>query len=424
VARARFFWGIHLFAGLALLVAGCAQPPPEAEPAPTPKPRERITLKPLATPPPATTPAPLPAPPPRPVRLVGVGDIMMGTNFPEEAYLNPDLTPDADLAALIGPRLLELLRGADVTFGNMEGSLFDGESEHKPCKNPKSCYVFRSPTFHAEFLRQMGFDVMSLANNHSGDFRETGREATMATLARYGIAYAGLDIDGARTATLMLDGGTRVGVLAVSPNWGTVSINEPDRAAGIVRELAATHDIVLVSFHGGAEGREMTRVPRELEIFYGEERGDVYAFSHAMIDAGADVVLGHGPHVPRAVEVYRGRFIAYSLGNFWTYGRFNLQELAGVAPVVDLELAPDGRLLTARIHSAHQLGWGVPRLDDSGAAAHAIAELTALDFPESTLRIAADGTIAGFAGAADGPDSITDMDRKKPDGGGPATQLY
>jgi hypothetical protein len=407
---------MFMAAGLVLLAAGCTQPPPEPEPAP--KPREQITLKPLTPPPPAPAPTVVPAPPPRPVRFVGVGDIMMGTDFPEAKYLNPDLTPGADLAALIGPRLLRLLQSADITFGNMEGSLFDGpdDAEHKPCKDPKSCYVFRSPSFHGEFLREMGFDVMSIANNHSGDFREAGRDATMAALARNGIAYAGLDLPGARTATLTTGEGARVGVLAVSPNWGTVSINDPDRAAGIVREPAARHDIVLVSFHGGAEGREMTRVPREMEIFYGEERGDVYAFAHAVIDAGADVVLGHGPHVPRAVEVYRGRFIAYSLGNFWTYGRFNLRDLAGVAAVVDLELARDGRLLTARIHSARQLGAGVPRFDDSGAAARAIAELTARDIPEAGLRFGPDGEITGFAGAAEG--------KEKPDGEGNAIRLY
>jgi poly-gamma-glutamate capsule biosynthesis protein CapA/YwtB (metallophosphatase superfamily) len=178
-----------------------------------------------------------------------------------------------------------------------------------------------------------------------------------------------------------------------------------------VRELATGHDIVLVSFHGGAEGRAMTRVPRETEIFYGEERGDVYAFAHAVIDAGADVVLGHGPHVPRAVEVYRGRFIAYSLGNFWTYGRFNLSDLASVAPVVDLELARDGRLIEARIHSIRQEGGGVPRIDDSGAAARAVAELTSLDFPESTLRFGLDGVITGFSGAAEGEEKPEDGER-------------
>jgi hypothetical protein len=335
-------------------------------------------------------------PPPGPVRLIGVGDIMMGSNFPDSERLNTDLVPGADLASIIGPELLDLLRGADVTIGNMEGSLFDGTSEHKPCRNPKRCYVFRSPEFHAELLRDMGFDAMSLANNHSGDFRETGRAATMAALARNGIAYAGIDEPGAQTATLVLDNGMRVGFAAFAPNWGTLSINDHGRAQRIVRELDAFHDLVVVSFHGGAEGAKMTRVPREMEIFVGEQRGDVWRFAHRVIDAGADAVLGHGPHVPRAVEVYKGRFIAYSLGNFWTYGRFNLKDLAGVAPVVDLELAPDGSLLAARIHSIRQEGWGVPRIDPSGAALHAVAELTARDFPESTLRFGDDGSITVF----------------------------
>jgi hypothetical protein len=333
------------------------------------------------------------------LRLIGVGDIMLGTNFPEEKHLNPDLVPGVDLATIIGHDLLDLLRGGDVTFGNMEGSLFDGpdDAEHKPCRNPKACYVFRSPEFHAGLLRDMGFNAMSLANNHAGDFREAGRAATMSALARNGIVFAGIDEPGLETGTLVLHSGVRVGLAAFAPNWGTISINDHGRAQAIVRGLDVGHDIVVVSFHGGAEGAEMTRVPREMEIFYGEQRGDVYRFAHDVIDAGADVVLGHGPHVPRAVEVYRDRFIAYSLGNFWTYGRFNLQDLAGIAPVVDLELSTaDGRLLGARIHSIRQEGWGIPRIDPSGAALRAVADLTARDFPESALRFEDDGRIIVF----------------------------
>jgi len=328
------------------------------------------------------------------LRLIGVGDIMMGTNFPEPAYLNPDLGERVYLPAIVGWDLLDILRSGDVTFGNLEGTLFDGDSDHKECKNPKACYVFRSPEFHADLLRQMGFNMMSLANNHSNDFREAGRAATMAALRRNGIVYGGVDEPGVQTGTLVLDSGIWVGFAAFAPNWGSVSINDHVRAQGIVQALDFGHDIVVVSFHGGAEGATMTRVPREMEIFHGEERGDVYRFAHDVIDAGADVVLGHGPHVPRAVEVYKGRFIAYSLGNFWTYGRFNLSDLAGIAPVVDLQLSTsDGQLLEARIHSIHQEGWGVPRVDSSGAAVRAVADLTALDFPESTLRFVEDGRI-------------------------------
>ncbi len=374
------------FIAAAGLLGGCA-----GDPAPATLPEQTAAI------PPGWGMVERPLPPT--VRLVGVGDIMMGSDFPEPDRLNPELVPGVDLAAIIGGDLLELLRGGDITFGNMEGSLFDGESEHKPCRNPKRCYVFRSPEFHAELLRDMGFNAMSIANNHSGDFREAGRAATMAALARNGIVYAGIDEPGARTGTLVLDSGIRVGLAAFAPNWGTLGINDHGRAQEIVRGLDVGHDIVVVSFHGGAEGAAMTRVPREMEIFVGEQRGDVYRFAHDVIDAGADVVLGHGPHVPRAVEVYRDRFIAYSLGNFWTYGRFNLRGLAGVAPVVDLEVSPhDGHLMSARIHSIRQEGWGVPQIDPSGAALRAVAQLTALDFPESTLRFDEDGRITGFPG--------------------------
>ncbi len=406
-SAAAIHTGLRLFAAAALgvsmiLLAGCAETV------------ETVEVKGNATPPPASAATSGPQPPAgwephiikvvpaKTARLIGVGDIMLGTDFPEEKHLNPDLVPGVDLAAMIGTPLLELLQGGDVTFGNMEGSLFNGEAEHKPCKSLKSCYVFRSPEFHGAVLREMGFDMMSLANNHSGDFREAGRAATMATMARNGIAFSGVDEPGMRTGTVVLDNGLRVGLAAFAPIRDVLDLNDHERAVDIVRGLEAGHDIVVVSFHGGGEGAEWTRVPRKMEEFAGEQRGDVYAFAHAVIDAGADVVLGHGPHVPRAVEVYRGRFIAYSLGNFWTYGRFNLRGINGIAPVVDLRLAADGRLVSARIHSIMQEGWGIPRIDDSGAASRAVAELTALDFPESKLKFSSDGTITGFSGPATG----------------------
>jgi poly-gamma-glutamate capsule biosynthesis protein CapA/YwtB (metallophosphatase superfamily) len=179
-----------------------------------------------------------------------------------------------------------------------------------------ACYAFRSPEWYASLLADMGFNLVSLANNHSGDFLAAGREATMAALDRHGIAYGGLAQDGARTASLELPDGTSVGLAAFAPNKGTISMHDLAGLQRSVRELDGTHDVVIVSFHGGAEGADHTHVTREAEEFYGERRGNVYELAHAAVDAGADVVIGHGPHVPRAVEVYRGRFIAYSLGNF------------------------------------------------------------------------------------------------------------
>ena len=172
-------------------------------------------------------------------------------------------------------------------------------------------------------------------------------------------------------------------------------MNNIPRAVRLVRALAKRVDITVVSFHGGAEGAKATRVPRRLEIAWGEHRGDVWKFSHSVIDAGADIVFGHGPHVPRAVEVYKRRFIAYSLGNFWTYGRFNLRGLGGIAPIADVTVDKKGRVLAARIHSIRQKWPGVPRIDPTGQAAKVVAGLTRQDFPERKLRFAPDGTITG-----------------------------
>ena len=333
------------------------------------------------------------------VRLIAVGDIMMGTDFPDSSYLDPRIAPGVAADDLIGHELVAILRSGDVVFGNLEGALFDRDGESKRCRNMDACYAFRSPEWYADLLADMGFNLMSLANNHSGDFLAPGREATMAALERNGIVFGGLAQSGAVTGTLELADGTRVGLAGFSPNKGTVSIHDLEGMGRIVADLDRTHDLVVVSFHGGAEGADRTHVTREDEEFYGERRGNVYAFAHAAVDAGADVVLGHGPHVPRAVEVYGERFIAYSLGNFWTWARFNLRGPNGLAPVLDLELERDGRVVAARIHSARQTGLGSPRLDPAGRAARLIGDLSTEDFPEVDLSIDESGRVTWEGGS-------------------------
>ena len=90
--------------------------------------------------------------------------------------------------------------------------------------------------------------------------------------------------------------------------------------------------------------------PGKDETFDGEDRGDVVRFAHAAIDAGADIVIGQGPHVPRAVELYRGHLIAYSLGNFWTYEGVMNYAVSGLGPVLEAWLAPDGTVAGLAIH--------------------------------------------------------------------------
>ena len=328
----------------------------------------------------------------RTYKIIGVGDIMMGSDYPQP-IMDPRVAPGADPAAMLGAPLAALLKNADVTFGNYEGTMHALQGGAKICRNPTQCYVFRSPPFHAEVLRRVGFTLMSTANNHAGDFGDAGRMATYESLRRAGIAVAGPDKDGMRTTVLRLGDGTRVGLAAFGHNPGIPWVTDVARAQQIVRDLRRQSDIVVVSFHGGGEGTNATRVPRQTEIFLNENRGDVFRFSRGVVDAGAHIVFGHGPHVPRAIDVYKNGFIIYSLGNFWTYGRFNLRGPNGIAPVAEVNIDKLGHIQSVRLHSVMQEHPGGPRLDPSGAAAKFVARLTAQDFPEVRAQFLPDGRI-------------------------------
>lgn len=326
-------------------------------------------------------------------RIVGVGDIMMGSDWPQPG-MDPRVTPDADPVDVIGTEIKSLFAQADVTFGNFEGTIHSSSAGAKNCSNPAVCYVFRSPEFHAEYLRRAGFSLISNANNHARDFGEPGREMTFTNLRAAGLAVAGADQPGKRIAVQTLDDGTRVALVAFGHNPGLSSVSDLGGVRSLVSQASDQAEIVVVSCHIGAEGAKHDRVTRATETFLNENRGNPFAFARTAVDAGADAVFCHGPHIPRAIEVYKGRFIAYSLGNFWTYGRFNLNGHNGLAPIADIEVGKDGALQAARIVSARQDRPGGPYLDTTGAAARRIAELSQRDFPESGISIAADGTVS------------------------------
>nr|WP_281721760.1 CapA family protein [Nitrosomonas nitrosa] len=326
-------------------------------------------------------------------RIIGVGDTMMGSDYPAPVF-DARLTANADPASIIGRELAAVLKSGDIVFANYEGTIHSLPGPAKRCNDPRLCYVFRSPPFHADVLKRLGFNIVSLANNHSGDFGDPGRIATYETFRRIGIAAAGPDRDGMRTAVMQLRDGTRVGFAAFGHNPGLMWLTNIKRAQDVVRDLRKSSDIVLISVHAGAEGANALKVTRAKEMFVGEDRGNVFEFARAVVDAGADVVLGHGPHVPRAVEVYKGKFIAYSLGNFWTYGRFNLRPPANLAPIADIEVDKRGRIVSAKIHSAIQDMPGVPRMDRVQSALKMIARLTAEDFPDAGIRFMPDGRIS------------------------------
>jgi poly-gamma-glutamate capsule biosynthesis protein CapA/YwtB (metallophosphatase superfamily) len=326
-------------------------------------------------------------PDPDTLTVIGVGDIMMGTNFPE------DKLPSDDGEMLLRD-VAPTLRDADVTFGNLEGTLFDGEGVPKKCKDPKVCYAFRTPVRYVKNLVNAGFDMMSLANNHAGDMGDEGRLSSMRTLENAGILHAGQVNH--ETAIFIKDS-IRYGLAAFAPNSNCVPINDLKGAIEIVKALADSCDVVIVSFHGGAEGAQYQNVPRTNELFYGEDRGDVYKFSHALIDAGADIIFGHGPHVTRAVEVYNNRFIAYSLGNFCTYRGISVNGVNGISPIVKVFVDKMGNFFKAQIIPTYQTYATGVRIDEQKQVIRKIQELTKKDFSDSPTHIDDNGLITYLA---------------------------
>lgn len=318
------------------------------------------------------------------ITVIGVGDIMMGTNYPEKSLL--PLNGGADLLTDVN----SILRNADITFGNLEGVILNSGGTPKYCSNKNLCFAFRTPESYISHLKDAGFDVMSTANNHAGDFGDIGRRNTMSVLDSAGIAHAGLLL---QPYTTFKKDGIKYGFAAFAPNTGTQSINNPEEAKAIVQHLDSISDVVIVSFHGGAEGSKHQHVTRKREVFYGENRGNVYEFSHQMIDAGADIVFGHGPHVTRAMEIYKDRFIAYSLGNFCTYGRFNVQGANGLAPIVKLWVNMKGEFLRGYLTPIKQTKKSGPKIDGNKEVFHYINTLIREDFPEAQLNVADTGEI-------------------------------
>lgn len=320
------------------------------------------------------------------ITVTGVGDIMLGSSYPFA-----DRLPPQDNPTLLLTSVSDTLNSSDITFGNLEGSFLNYGEPVKKCRDSTLCYLFRMPEKYVSALTTTGFDILSLANNHFGDFGLPSRIRTKEILDSVGIHYAGLL---EHPWSIFSKDSVLYGFCAFAPNAGTVNINDLDKAVEIVRMLADTCDIVIVSFHGGAEGADFQNVPKKNELYHGEDRGDVHKFAHIMIDNGADVIFGHGPHITRAIEVYRDRFIAYSLGNFCTYGRFNLAGPNGIAPIMKIKVDSAGRFLSGRIIPVYQPWPGGVKIDEGRRVINKIRDLMAVDFPDAIVQVSDTGEIS------------------------------
>lgn len=321
------------------------------------------------------------------LRLMAVGDLMMGSDIRHGA---------AGLPANDGRELFtglgEIMSQADVTFANLEGPLSDTLPDQK-CKGRKgNCFSFRTPTRYADRLTEIGVDVVSLANNHASDIGPKGFDHTMTALDARGIAHAARVGEVARFEAK----GRKIHVVAAHSGGCCLNVNRiKDVKTAIARERASGADVVIFSFHGGAEGAKARHVPGELEIAWGEKRGDVKALARAAIDAGADIVLGHGPHVLRAMELYKGKLIAYSLGNFCGYRSFSVRSIySRTSVILDVIVDEAGNFVRGKVVPLRLDQQARPRLDPEKHAFSQLSELGRQDFPDTYLSVGPNGTLS------------------------------
>jgi poly-gamma-glutamate capsule biosynthesis protein CapA/YwtB (metallophosphatase superfamily) len=303
--------------------------------------------------------------------VAAVGDIMMGTDYPSLKL------PEKEGRALFNESK-EILRKANITFGNLEGPLYEGGSPGKDSKDDK-VYLFRTPPKFVNNLVEAGFNVLSLANNHTGDFGREGLTSTKKTLKSAGIKYSGKAGEVAEFEVK----GVKIGLVAVSFGPPPRSIVNPEKVLSEIGLLSKKYDLLILSIHGGKEGKPALQTKNEYEYFLGKPRGNLVEFAHQAIVRGADLILGHGPHVPRAMEVYQKRLIAYSLGNFCTYGGMNLREERSYAPLLWVELDRNGEFIKGKIYSFIQTPPGGPKKDEQGRAYGLIKKLSQQDFPQT-----------------------------------------
>lgn len=318
------------------------------------------------------------------ITITAVGDLMLGSDYPDRSRM-----PKHNILLT----LADSLKNSHFLIGNMEGVITDSSDPGKKCPLLQNCFVFRMPAGTENYLKKAGFDFLSLANNHSGDFGTTGLAQTMHLLDKAGIGYAGIKHH--QAYKIITKKNIRYGVIGVGFGWRHLHIAQTEPVIKQIKKIRDSTDILIIYFHGGAEGDTTEHVTRRTEVFHGENRGNVYAFARSCIDAGADLVLGSGPHVTRGIELYKRKLIAYSLGNYATYGAISLKGPMGIAPVLKLRISRSGDFISGRIIATRQLPADdrTPQLDPAKRVITRIQALSKNDFPESPLTITQNGDI-------------------------------
>lgn len=311
---------------------------------------------------------------PHAVSISGAGDIAMAPSA-------------SGTASFFDTGVRKALR-ANISLGNLEGTLATGGAS-KCGTESTDCFAFRAPPSYAAALKRANFTIMNLANNHALDYGGQGQAETVAALRRVGLRYTGRPGE----IAVLERGGTRVAFVGFAPYPWAQDLTDIRAAVDLVRKADRKADVVVVTMHAGAEGSDHQRVRPGTETFLGEPRGNVVAFSHAVVRAGADLVIGHGPHVLRGIEWYRGRVIAYSLGNFLGNGTLNVSGVTGQAAILRSTLRRDGSWVEGKLVPVQLTPGGLPRVDSHRAALAIVRKLSRTDFGRNAVRISPTGTL-------------------------------
>lgn len=347
---------------LAVVLSGCGgQPSKPVEPQPQPDTETRAQEQPIDN----------------TITIAAVGDVMLDGSARE---IMVDYGYDF---AFVGTR--GVLHRADIAMANLEGPL-----THEGTPAPDKRFLFRSPPDKvACALKQAGFDVVTLANNHTLDYGTVGLTHTIEALDKYGIAHvgAGDDLAHARRAHILERKGKRIAVLGYSltfPEEFWADINKPGTAFGhrkhIMADIAAAReqaDIVVVNFHWGQESKTELR---PYQIGLGRDA----------INAGAQLVVGHHPHILQAVERYKDGVILYSLGNF-AFGSYSRK--ATTSAIAEMEFT-DNKLTRVRLLPLGVFNVNVlfqPVLLGGKPATAVVDEIKGLSMARNTVVLDKDG---------------------------------
>ncbi len=311
---------------MASLLAACSAP---------------TTSQPRATPTTAPTVTPTATPDTRPITVAITGDIMLGRSVGARILTTSDRYPFNGVA--------DWLSGFDLTIGNLECVVSTLGSPQ-----PKQ-YTFVAPPLGFEGVAAAGYDIVSVANNHSGDYGKAAFVDMLQHLPSHGLAPVGggLNLAQAHTPVIRTLRSTTIGLLAycgIEPPSFAATANSPGHAwldatlmANDIRALRPKVDFLLVFTHWGIE-------------YHTVESLDQEAMARVAIDAGADFVVGAHPHVIQPSSTYLGKPIVYSLGNFV------FDEMYG-------EVERRGNVLTLTIQGGKLLDWSLreSRIGDYGA---------------------------------------------------------